>query len=124
MTTQGRPFVHVEIPAIDRMASAKFYADIFGWGFQHMDEMNYSMFESGNVGGGLPPVDDKLNQPGDVLVYVDSADIDSDLKKIELLGGKTIVPKTEIPGMGWFAVFTDPTGNRLALYTSPATTDS
>ena len=27
-------------------------------------------------------------------------------------------PKTEIPGQGWFAIFSDPTGNRLALYTA------
>ena len=26
------------------------------------------------------------------------------------------MPKAEIPGMGWFAVFQDPTGITLALY--------
>jgi hypothetical protein len=26
------------------------------------------------------------------------------------------MPKQEIPGMGWFAVFQDPTGITLALY--------
>jgi predicted enzyme related to lactoylglutathione lyase len=31
-------------------------------------------------------------------------------------GGKILAPKTEIPGMGWFAFFADPNGNRLALY--------
>jgi predicted enzyme related to lactoylglutathione lyase len=29
-----------------------------------------------------------------------------------------VVPKTEIPGIGWFGVFTDPTGNKVGLYTA------
>jgi len=116
MSTASRPFVHVEIPATDRRKIAEFYSEMFGWQFQHMDERNYSMFESGNVSGGLPPVDDELNKPGSVTVYIDSSDIDADLKKIESLGGKTLLPKTEIPGMGHYAVFSDPTGNRLALF--------
>ena len=37
--------------------------------------------------------------------------------QVLLLGASTLVPKTEIPGTGWFAIFTDPTGNRMALYT-------
>ena len=52
-----------------------------------------------------------------MLVYVGTDDIEASLAKAESLGGSTIVPKTEIPGQGWFAVFTDPTGNRMALYT-------
>jgi hypothetical protein len=57
-------------------------------------------------------------KPGDVMVYIDSPDIEADLKKIEAAGGKLKVPKTEIPGQGWFAFFEDPTGNIVALYTA------
>ena len=39
------------------------------------------------------------------------------LAKIEANGGKAIMPKTEIPGVGWFGVFADATGGTLALYT-------
>jgi predicted enzyme related to lactoylglutathione lyase len=52
------------------------------------------------------------------LIYVDSADIDADLKKAEELGGKIIMPKSEIPETGWFGIFEDLTGNHIALYTS------
>ena len=38
-------------------------------------------------------------------------------KKIESLGGQTLLPKTEIPNIGWFALFADPTGNRVGLFT-------
>jgi predicted enzyme related to lactoylglutathione lyase len=112
-----RSIVHIEIPAADRKASAKFYSSLFGWETQHVDEMNYSMFESGNIGGGYPEISD--NSPaGQVVVYIDSPDIDADLRNIEKAGGKTVMPRTEIPGFGWFALFNDPVGNTLALYTS------
>ena len=48
--------------------------------------------------------------------YVDSEDIDADLKKVEGAGGKVAHAKDEIPGFGWWAAFTDPTGNLLGLY--------
>jgi predicted enzyme related to lactoylglutathione lyase len=37
------------------------------------------------------------------------------LKKIESLGGKTVVPTTEIPNMVTFALFKDPEGNMVGL---------
>jgi len=53
-----------------------------------------------------------------LLVYLATDDIDATLATVEAHGGKTVLPKTEIPHVGWWAVFTDPTGNHLALYTS------
>ena len=76
------------------------------------------MWEDGSgSGGGFPQVSDE-NPAGQVLVYIDSDDIEADLKNVEKLGGKVKHPKTEIPGQGWFGIFQDPTGNVLALYTS------
>jgi hypothetical protein len=68
-------------------------------------------------GGGFTPLGEDV-KPGDILIYVDSADIEADLKQVEALGGKVVVPKMEIPGVGWFGIFLDPTGNKIALYTS------
>ena len=56
-------------------------------------------------------------KPGEPLIYVSSDDIDATLAKVESLGGKTLLPKTEIPNAGWFGIFADPTGNRVALFT-------
>jgi uncharacterized protein len=69
------------------------------------------------IRGGIPGVSAE-NPAGQVLVYIDSDDIEVDLKKVEKLGGKVLHQKTEIPGMGWFGIFKDPTGNVLGLYTS------
>ena len=113
-----RNVVHVEIPAANVEGAAKFYADLFGWKLQNIPEMNYTMWEAGDgSGGGFPEVSAD-NPAGQVLVYIDSDDIEADLKQVEKLGGKMLHPKTEIPGMGWFGIFKDPTGNVLALYTS------
>ena len=113
-----RNIVHVEIPAVNVEGAGKFYESLFGWKLMPMPEMNYTMWEDGSgSGGGFPQVSDE-NPAGQVLVYIDSDDIEADLKKVEKLGGKVLHPKTEIPQMGWYGVFQDPTGNVLAVYTS------
>jgi predicted enzyme related to lactoylglutathione lyase len=52
-------------------------------------------------------------------MYVSTDDIDATLAHVEALGAKTLTPKTEGPH-GWSAVFADPVGNRIALYTEPS----
>jgi predicted enzyme related to lactoylglutathione lyase len=115
----AHPIVHVEIPTTSNDDARRFYSALFGWNVQVYPEMDYAMFEAeGGPGGGFPKVDNELVKPGGVLVYVGTDDIDASLSKAESLGGSTVVPKTEIPGVGWFGIFSDPTGNRIALYTS------
>jgi predicted enzyme related to lactoylglutathione lyase len=112
------PVVHVEISATNLGAASKFYADLFGWKIEHIPEMNYATFEPGEgVGGGFNPVTEE-NPAGSVVVYIGTDDIEASLAKAEQLGGKAIVPKTEIPGMGWFGMFLDPIGNKIGLFTA------
>ena len=111
------PIVHVEFSARDRGEAANFYGDVFGWEMQDMPELNYTTFNPGKEpGGGFNPVGEQV-KAGDVFVYIGTDDIDATLGEIEAAGGKTAIPKSEIPGVGWFAFFTDPTGNMVALYT-------
>ena len=110
--------VHIEFSTLDREASAKFYGDLFGWKTEQMPEMNYATFDTeAGLGGGFSQVQAD-NPVGTVLVYVDTDDIEATLAKIDKLGGKSLVPKTEIPGIGWFGIFADPTGNKVGLYTA------
>lgn len=120
----NHPIVHIEIPATDIETTSKFYGDVFGWQIQTDPMYNYSMFHAeGGPAGGFVKVGEPHDQgtmhykPGEVLVYISTDDIDATLAQIEAHGGKTVVPKTEIPHVGWFGVFTDPTGNRVALFT-------
>jgi predicted enzyme related to lactoylglutathione lyase len=38
------------------------------------------------------------------------------VKKAESLGAKTMVPKTEVMGMGWLAIITDPQGAMFGFW--------
>src|SRR5437588_8774900 len=102
------PIVHIEIPATDPAAGAKFYADLFGWNLQTDPNFDYHMFQAeGGPGGGFVkagasegPIQYK---PDSVFIYIATDDIDATLARVESLGGKTLVPRTEIPQTGWFA---------------------
>ena len=47
--------------------------------------------------------------------YVAVESVDDYVKKIEALGGKMIVSKMEVPGVGWWALALDPEGNQFAI---------
>ena len=112
------PIVHIEFSAGSLEDAAEFYREAFNWEIKHISEMNYVTFEADpGPGGGFSKVDDEMIKAGDVIVYIQTSDIEASLTKIESLGGKTLLPKTEIPTIGWFAFFADPTGNRIALFT-------
>lgn len=116
----NHPIVHIDIPAIQGKDSAEFYAKAFDWKLEHAPEFDYWQFAAeGGPGGGFIQVggeqDAKINQ---LVVYIGTDDVEGSLARVEANGGKTILPKTEIPGIGWFAIFSDPVGNTLALYKS------
>jgi predicted enzyme related to lactoylglutathione lyase len=113
--------VHIEIPAINAKTSGEFYRTVFGWQIEADPTYGYVQFRPEvGPGGGFP----ETSGPGpfayrtdSVLIYVGTDDIEGALASIEAAGGKTLMTKTEIPGIGWWAVFLDPSGNRLALFT-------
>jgi predicted enzyme related to lactoylglutathione lyase len=116
------PIVHVEIPATDLKEAAEFYSDVFGWEFDHSMDF-YPMFRAeGGPGGGFVHLGDVSHTVGFPLLFLGTEDIEAKLAEIEARGGKTLMPKAAIgenAEHGWWAVFSDPVGNRLALYTSP-----
>jgi uncharacterized protein len=114
------PIVHIELVATDPAKSAQFYQDVFGWRLQHDPTFDYHMFsaEPGPGGGFVQAgesmgTENKVNEP---LLYIGADDIEATMAQIEAHGGRQVLPKTEIPGIGWFAIFLDPAGNRMALY--------
>jgi uncharacterized protein len=116
--------VHVEVPAKDPKAATEFYNALFDWKMEVDTNFDYHQFtpESGPGGafvglsdGGEHGPPTRVNEP---LIYVSTDDIPASLAKAESLGAKTIVPETEIPHTGWFAVFADPSGNHIGLYKS------
>ena len=107
-----------ESTSADIPASAKFYGDLFGWPIVTDEEMNYTMtaFEQGETGMGFAPVNQEQGvMPGSVLVYVDVEDVDATIARARELGGQVFLDKTEIPTVGWMAIFGDPGGNRIGV---------
>lgn len=113
------PIVHLEIASNDPQAVSAFYSSLFGWQLQPIPAMSYVRFQSadGTTGGFVGEGGPLGHHAGEVLVYLGSQDVDADLRRVAELGGKVLVPKTEIPNTGWFAIFEDPAGNRLGLFT-------
>lgn len=115
------PIIHVDFSASNMESAAQFYKDLFGWEITAYPEMNYYTFTSeGGPGGGFNEVGSRIGDTvqvpsGHVLIYVSTDDVDKTLAKAEQMGGKTLLAKTEIAGMGWYAIFTDPTGNQIGL---------
>lgn len=113
-----RNIVHIEIPTRNHQESITFYQELFGWKTEHIPQMNYTTWETDeHPGGGFSPID-KENKVGDILIHINSDDIEADLKKAKSLGATIVREKSEIPNIGWWGVFKDPTGNKIALFTS------
>ncbi len=110
---------HVEIPANDIEKVKEFYDNLFDWEFNFNEEMNYMMFsiksEDGSItsGGGIPK---KQNENQSITNYINVEDIETSTNKIVELGGKIVLAKTAVPGMGWFLQFSDPEGNVMAIW--------
>jgi predicted enzyme related to lactoylglutathione lyase len=77
--------------------------------------MSYTTFSTPSIGGGFSNVDGERTKAGDVLVHVESDDIEADLKRATEAGGTLVAPEMEIPGVGWIGLFRDPWGNTMAL---------
>ena len=120
----AQPIVHIEFPALDPKAASTFYADVFGWQIQTPPGFDdYPMFQAdGGPGGGFIRIGSTeggrlQRNAGEPLIYLASQDIDDDLRRVQANGGQIVLPKTEIPQVGWFAVFQDPSGNKVGLFT-------
>ncbi len=114
----ANPFVHVELNTSDVDKAKAFYGKLFDWKLEDvpMGDGAYTIIgvESGTGGGitkhpmaGAPPA---------WLAYVNVDDIAASTAKAKTLGADILQDITEVPGMGSFSIFRDPTGAVLALW--------
>jgi uncharacterized protein len=129
--------VHFEIPADDVERAKKFYSDLFGWkmekwpGADSKDSSSSSNMEywiisttddKGNkaaIGGGMMKRHDPPDQHHQHITnFIDVSSVDEYSSKIEKLGGKVVVSKMAVPGMGYFAVCHDTENNSFGIWES------
>ena len=108
------PVVHFEIGCKDQAASTQFYSSLFGWTAQQMGPA--AMIQTGSQQGIQGHITQLGHEPFKYTIfYVQVDSIEDALAKAESLGGKTVVPKVDIP-MGSFAWISDPDGNTVGLW--------
>ena len=95
------PVVHFEIQVNDTEAAQEFYRKLFDWDISADNPMQYGMVDTqaGGINGGVT-ADPAAPQ---VVIYVEVEDLQASLDRAESLGGKTLVPPREIPGVVTFA---------------------
>ena len=114
----GSPVVHFEINGRDSKKLAGFYASIFGWKIDASNPMSYGLVDTDAGGNGINGGIGQSDHGNQVTFYVEVPDPQAALNQIESMGGRTIVPVTEIPDMVTFAQFADPEGNVVGLVKS------
>lgn len=103
----ANPIIHWELMVTDPARATLFYQRVFDWTFTPSGP-EYTLIDTGSPpGGGL------LQRPRGVPTsalnsYFEVASIDQTLRNAVEAGATVIVPRTEIPGIGWFAMFLDP----------------
>jgi len=105
-----------ELDTTDTGAAQKFYTGLFGWGAKVSPE--YTEWQKGDTSiGGMMKIPKEWGPvPPNWLVYFASDDVDATAAKASKSGGKAIVPPTNIPDMGRFAVLADPQGAAFAVF--------
>jgi hypothetical protein len=115
----GNPVVRFEIGAADPQPLVNFYGELFGWDLQVISEA-YTLVDTrggAGVNGGIGRSD--TGEPW-ATFYVEVENLQASLDRAEALGGRTVVPVIELPGMA-FAMFGDPDGLLVGLTRAGAT---
>ena len=116
----GQPVAFFEIVSADAERARAFYTELFGWTAEADPAMGgYALVDTaageGAIGGGIGPGEGPEDKG--VKIYMRVDDLDAYLDRAEKLGGQRLVPPTDLPGdYGRFAIFTDPDGNQVGLW--------
>jgi hypothetical protein len=80
--------------------------------------MNYRLVETGGQGGinGGIMTPQEGPWPGNMAFYIDVDDLGAYAAKITASGGKILVDKMDVPGVGSFSLFEDPDGRVLGMW--------
>ena len=120
MASSNGSFVWYELMTSDLAGAERFYAAVAGWDIIDADipGIAYRIARVGDrpVAGlmGFPP--DTGPGPLTWFGYIGVGDVDTETERLKQAGGGVHRPPTDIPGVGRFAVVTDPQGAVFMLF--------
>jgi predicted enzyme related to lactoylglutathione lyase len=123
MEPKAGSFCWLELGTTDRVAATTFYSNLLGWTADDVPmgpDMTYTTFRIGgkDVGGGYQLMKDQLEAhvPPHWMLYIKVDSADTAAAKAVQLGAQQIVPPSDIPNVGRFAMLQDPTGAHISIF--------
>lgn len=124
MTNPPGDFIWYELMSPDPGESKAFYDSVVGWDIEPeaSNEMDYRMIrrsDGGNAGGVLRLSADMAAHGARPtwLAYLHVASVDETVRSIEAVGGTTLMPGFDVPGIGRIAMVADPQGAPFYIMT-------
>jgi predicted enzyme related to lactoylglutathione lyase len=117
-----QPLSWFEIPALDFARARSFYEKLFGVELQeHVAGPNIMAvfpYDRERTSGGCVMKGPALVPTNDgVIIYLNAGEsLDNALNRVQPSGGEVVFPKTQVPGIGFFAHIKDTEGNRVGLF--------
>ncbi len=124
MSASTGRFVWYDLMTTDTSAAKTYYTNVIGWTSTPMEGMEdqYDMWIAGEKPmGGLMTLAEEAKQmgaPPHWIAYVSVPDLQVTADRAAGMGGKVLVPPTDIPGTGCFAILQDPQGAVFAAFSS------
>ena len=116
-----RPAAWIDVTARDAPASRAFYAGLFGWRIDVVEELDYGLVRAdAPLAGGIGQAADANPHPPGVVTYVPVDDVPATVARALDAGGALLVEPWEQPGMGVMAVIGDLDGNRVGVWAPPS----
>jgi predicted enzyme related to lactoylglutathione lyase len=110
--------VHFEIPVDDPDRAAKFYQEVFGWQIEKWEgPTDYWLVTTGadeepGINGGLMQ---RTESQMTTVNTIDVLSVDELTDRIVEQGGKVLVPRMAVPGVGYMAYCQDTEGNAFGI---------
>jgi uncharacterized protein len=110
--------VHFEINSDDPERAVKFYQKVFGWKIEKWNgPVDYWLVNTGpkdqpGINSGITK---RMNPQASTYNTVDVPSVDEFTKRIVESGGKVVVPRMAVPGVGYMAYCADTEGNVFGI---------
>ena len=119
----NNPIQWLEIATADIERAKDFYAKVFNLDFEYVEMPGSKMYmfgapDAAGSAGALVQSDDTKPSKEGTMVYFSCDDVAVQLAKVEELGGKIVMPKSDIGEFGFYAQIIDSEGNRIGLHSN------